>query len=100
MGRNKSTFSKAQSYKEIGEFWGSHALVEHWEQTEPVEFEVEEVMIREGFRRMSRDPNTDQPQPGQPSELPPTRPSDPVQPEPPPLPPDAPTPTAPVREPS
>ena len=43
MGRNKSSISKAQSYREIGEFWDSHDLAECWDQTEPVEFEVEGV---------------------------------------------------------
>jgi hypothetical protein len=51
-------------------------------------------------RRMSRNTNTEQPQPGQQPELPPTHPDDPAQPEQPPLPPDAPTPTAPVQEPT
>jgi CopG antitoxin of type II toxin-antitoxin system len=41
MGRNKSSISKAQSYKEIGEFWDNHDLTDYWEQTEPVEFEVD-----------------------------------------------------------
>ena len=62
MGRNKSSISKAQSYKEIGEFWDSHDLTEHWEQTEPVGFEV---------KGMSRNPNTEPPQPGQQPDLPP-----------------------------
>jgi hypothetical protein len=48
---------------------------------------------------MSRNTNTEAPQPGQQPELPPTTPDDIAQPEPPPLPPDAPQPTAPVREP-
>src|ERR1041385_690985 len=43
MGRNKSSISKAESYRGIGEFWDSHDLTEHWEQTEPVEFEFEGV---------------------------------------------------------
>ncbi len=41
MRRNKSSLSKAQSYKEIGEFWDSHDLTDYWEQTKPVKFEVE-----------------------------------------------------------
>ena len=41
MGKNKSSISKAQSYKEIGEFWDNHDLADYWEQTEPVEFEVD-----------------------------------------------------------
>ena len=41
MRRNKSSLSKAQSYKEMGEFWDSHDLTDYWDQTKPVEFEVE-----------------------------------------------------------
>lgn len=40
MSRNKSSISKAQSYSEIGEFWDTHSLSDFWEQTQPVEFEV------------------------------------------------------------
>jgi hypothetical protein len=39
MGR--SSVSKARSYKEIGEFWDTHDLAEYWEQTQPIEFEVD-----------------------------------------------------------
>lgn len=41
MKENKSSISKAKSYKEIGEFWDTHELTDFWEQTEEVEFEVE-----------------------------------------------------------
>lgn len=41
MSRDKSSLSKAQSYKEIGEFWDTHDLGDYWEQTQPVEFEVD-----------------------------------------------------------
>jgi hypothetical protein len=41
MPRRKSSISKAQSYREIGEFWDTHDLAEQWEQTQPAEFEVE-----------------------------------------------------------
>ena len=41
MKRNKSSISKASSYKEIGEFWDTHDLVDFWDQTEEVEFDVE-----------------------------------------------------------
>jgi hypothetical protein len=40
MARNKSSVSRAQSYKEISEFWDMHDLSEHWDETESVEFEV------------------------------------------------------------
>jgi hypothetical protein len=41
MSRNRSSISKAQSYKEIGDFWDTHDLADYWEQTQPVEFEVD-----------------------------------------------------------
>jgi hypothetical protein len=41
MDENKSSISKAQSYKEIGEFWDTHDVADYWDQTEPVEFEVD-----------------------------------------------------------
>lgn len=41
MDENKSSISQAQSYREIGEFWDTHDLADYWEQTEPVEFEVD-----------------------------------------------------------
>jgi CopG antitoxin of type II toxin-antitoxin system len=40
MPENKSSISKASSYGEIGEFWDTHDLAEHWEQTREVDFEV------------------------------------------------------------
>ena len=39
--RNKSTLSRAQSYREIGEFWDNHDVGEFWDQTEEVNFTVE-----------------------------------------------------------
>jgi hypothetical protein len=41
MSKSKSSISKARSYREIGEFWDTHDLAEHWEQTQPVEFELD-----------------------------------------------------------
>ena len=41
MKRNKSSISKAGSYKEIGEFWDTHDVTDFWDQTEEVEFDVE-----------------------------------------------------------
>ena len=39
--RNRSSISEAQSYRDIGEFWDTHDLADHWDQTEPAEFEVD-----------------------------------------------------------
>jgi hypothetical protein len=41
MGKSKSTISKAHLYAEIGEFWDTHDLTDYWDQTIPVEFEVD-----------------------------------------------------------
>ena len=40
MAENKSSISKASSYKEIGEYWDTHDLADHWEQTHEVDFDV------------------------------------------------------------
>jgi hypothetical protein len=39
--RNKTSISKAKSYKEIGEFWDAHDLTEYWSRTRPKKFEVD-----------------------------------------------------------
>ena len=44
MKGNKSSISKANSYKEIGEFWDAHDLTDFWEQTE--EHGVSTVTLR------------------------------------------------------
>jgi hypothetical protein len=41
MSKNKSSISKAKSYEEIGEYWDTHDLAEHWEETKPAKFEVD-----------------------------------------------------------
>jgi len=41
MSKGRSSISKARSYKEISEFWDTHDFAEYWEQTQPVEFEVD-----------------------------------------------------------
>jgi hypothetical protein len=41
MSANKSSISQAQSYQEIGGFWDAHDVTDYWEDTEPVEFEVD-----------------------------------------------------------
>lgn len=46
MSDGKSAISEAQSYQEIGAFWDTHDLNDHWEQTEPAAFEVEDPLQR------------------------------------------------------
>jgi hypothetical protein len=41
MSGSKSTVSRAESYRQIGEFWDAHDLTDFWEQTKPAEFEVD-----------------------------------------------------------
>jgi hypothetical protein len=36
----KSSISKAGTREEIGDYWDSHSLADHWEQTHEVEFEL------------------------------------------------------------
>jgi hypothetical protein len=40
MAENKSSISNAGSYAEIGEYWDTHDLAAHWDQTHEVNFEV------------------------------------------------------------
>lgn len=42
----KSSISKAETIQEIGEFWDTHSLADHWEETREAPFEV-----RAGHRR-------------------------------------------------
>lgn len=41
MRKGKSSVSKADSYRAIGEFWDSHDLSEFWDLTEPVEVQFD-----------------------------------------------------------
>lgn len=41
MSKNKSSLSKARSYKEIGEFWDTHDLADFWDRTKSVKFKVD-----------------------------------------------------------
>jgi len=41
MSISRSSISNARSYREIGAFCDIHDLAEYWEQTHPVEFEVD-----------------------------------------------------------
>ena len=41
MAENKSSLSGSRSYEELGEYWDTHSLADHWDQTHPVEFELE-----------------------------------------------------------
>lgn len=40
MNKGKSSISKASSYQMIGEYWDNHDLADIWEQTEPLELDI------------------------------------------------------------
>ncbi len=44
MGANKETqrssISYAKSYEEIGEYWDTHSLDDHWDETREANFEI------------------------------------------------------------
>lgn len=41
MKKDRTSLSKAKSYKEIGEFWDNHDLSEFWDSTKTAEFDVD-----------------------------------------------------------
>ena len=41
MGKSRSSISQARTYKEIGDFWDTHDLADYWDQTQPVDFEID-----------------------------------------------------------
>ena len=43
MDEGKTSISKASSYEEIGEFWDTHDLTDYWDQTHPVELEMDDI---------------------------------------------------------
>jgi hypothetical protein len=40
MSENKTSISNASSPAEIGEYWDSHDLADHWEETHDAKFDV------------------------------------------------------------
>lgn len=41
MSEGKSSVSGVTSYQEMGEYWDEHDLADIWDQTEPVEMELD-----------------------------------------------------------
>jgi hypothetical protein len=41
MAENKSSLSGSHSYEELSEYWDTHSLADHWDQTSPAEFELD-----------------------------------------------------------
>jgi hypothetical protein len=47
MSENKKTeISKARTLEKIGDFWDTHSLDDHWDETRETEFEVRAVRRR------------------------------------------------------
>jgi hypothetical protein len=40
MAENKTSISKASSYAEAGEYWDTHDLADHWEETREATFDI------------------------------------------------------------
>lgn len=38
--KRKTTISKAGSIQEIGDFWDTHSLADHWDETQEASFEI------------------------------------------------------------
>jgi hypothetical protein len=65
MTENKSSISKAESYREIGEYWDAHDLSEVWDETEEASFQISlesdvfyyavETSLSAKLRRMARE---------------------------------------------
>ena len=51
-GTGETSFSRARSVQEIGEFWDTHSLADYWDQTREIEFEVR----AQPRRRVTLDP--------------------------------------------
>ncbi len=49
----KTSISKAGSIQEIGEYWDTHSLAEHWDETIEVSFEIQATQRR----RVTIDPD-------------------------------------------
>ena len=41
MAENKSSLSGSRSYEELSEYWDTHSLADRWDETTPVEFELD-----------------------------------------------------------
>lgn len=41
MAENKSSLSGSRSYDELSEYWDTHSLADHWDQTSPAEFDLD-----------------------------------------------------------
>ena len=41
MAENKSSLSGSRSYEELSDYWDTHSLADHWDETSPVEFELD-----------------------------------------------------------
>ena len=60
MSDGRTSISQANTDQEIGEFWDTHDAADYWEETEPVEFEVdiESQVGRQCVQRITVDENS------------------------------------------
>jgi len=42
MAEHKSSLSGSRSYEELSEYWDTHSLADHWDETSQVEFELDD----------------------------------------------------------
>ena len=47
----RSSISNARSPEKIGEYWDSHSLADHWDQTHEVEFEIRDGLSSRSERQ-------------------------------------------------
>jgi hypothetical protein len=41
MAENVSSLSGSRSYEELSDYWDTHSLADHWDETSPVEFDLD-----------------------------------------------------------
>ncbi len=41
MAEHRSSLSGSRSYEEMSDYWDTHSLADHWDQTSPAEFELD-----------------------------------------------------------
>lgn len=55
MTDDKTRIPDISSYKEIAEYWDTHSLADHWDETEPAELELDSNARRRYLVALDRD---------------------------------------------